>query len=203
MVDALTRFDFEISNHPPTLIHGQFTLPPNTKITIATNSGVWSGVSKTPALLSHEMFHYGAGIVTTRALARHLANLPAPNVPAFRAALQDARDLHFLTRARLLQLLYDLDTHHGKSTYFQNLWKQRKAACLTNPLADYVGGFLLKPQSRKFQNLYLPSPQSLPPHPRHSPLRPMPRSPPWEPSPHPKPISLEQHHGSRPTHHPA
>jgi hypothetical protein len=142
-IDAFTKFDFDIPDMPPRTVTGQLALNAGLVIKVTPNARVWSGVAKTPALLSHEQFHYDVGIVTGRSLARSLERLRAPNVPALAKAMQDAVNLHFITRTGLLQRRYDLDTKHGAVAHYQTIWKQRMAACLANPHSDQIGGFFL------------------------------------------------------------
>jgi hypothetical protein len=143
LVDALTRFNFNMDDRPPRTVAGQFALAENLTITITPNAQVWTGVSQTRKLLDHEQLHYDVGIVTGRGLARQLMALRAPTVQALGAAVREAARLHFVTRAGLLQRRYDLDTSHGANNHYQMIWKQRMAACLANPSSDQLGGFYL------------------------------------------------------------
>jgi hypothetical protein len=143
LVDALTRFNFNLPALPPRMVAGQFAMADPNVITITPNAQIFTGVAQTPALLSHEQFHYDVGIVTARALARELMALRAPNLAALVTAAQNATRLHFTTRARLLQRRYDLDTRHGTNAHFQKIWKDRMTACLANPRSDQLGGFFL------------------------------------------------------------
>lgn len=143
LVDAVTRFNFNLPNRPPRTVAGQLAMADPNVITIMPNAQVFIGVIKTPALLSHEQFHYDVGIVTARSLARKLMKLRAPNQAALGTAVQNAAQLHFMTRARLLQRRYDLDTRHGTNAHYQKIWKDRMTACLANPRSDQLGGFWL------------------------------------------------------------
>lgn len=143
LVDAFTAFNFNIPNSPPRTVDSQQALAETFTITITPNARVWSGVAQTAALLSHEEWHYHVGIVTARALAKQLAALRAPNVPALATLLQQAVTLHFTTRAGLLQRRYDIDTRHGTNEHYQKIWKDRMTAVLANPKADQLGGFYL------------------------------------------------------------
>jgi hypothetical protein len=142
-VDALTRFNFSIPDLPPRTVNGVLALADPMVITITPNAQISSGVAQTPALLSHEQFHYDVGIATGRALVRHLSALRGGNLALLRTALGDAVTLHFTTRARLLQRRYDLDSRHGTNAHFQAIWKNRMAACLAHPNSDQLGGFFL------------------------------------------------------------
>ena len=143
LVNSVTQFNFNLPNLPPQTINGQLAMADPNVITITPNAQVWSGVVQTAALLSHEHFHYDVGIVTARALARQLMAIRAPNLAALQTAVQNAAQLHFQTRTRLLQRRYDIDTRHGTNAHFQNIWKSRMTACLANPRSDQLGGFWL------------------------------------------------------------
>jgi len=143
LVDALTRFRFTVPALPPRAFNGQLAMADPNIIRISPNGQVFTGVIQTPALLSHEQFHYDVGIVTGRALAHELMGLRAPNLAALAAAFQSAVQLHFSTRARLLQRRYDLDTRHGTNAHYQKIWKNRMAVCLANPRSSQLGGFFL------------------------------------------------------------
>ncbi len=143
LVDAYTAFNFNIPNTPTRLVDGQHAVGETFTITITPNARVWSGVAQTANLLSHEEWHYHVGIVTARALARQMAALRAPTLPALGTLFQAAVRLHFTTRAGILQKRYDMDTHHGTQAHYQRVWKDRMTAVLSNPRADQIGGFYL------------------------------------------------------------
>ena len=143
LVDALTQFNYNLPNRPPRMVDGQFAMADPNIIRITPNSQVFTGVLQTAALLSHEQFHYDVGIVTARAFARQLMRLRAPNLAALRAAIQSAVQLHFTTRARLIQRRYDLDSRHGTNAHYQHIWKNRMVSCLANPHSNQLGGFWL------------------------------------------------------------
>lgn len=143
LVEAFTRFNFNMPNRPPRRVGGQLALADPLVITITPNAQVWRGVAQTAALLAHEQFHYDVGIVTGRALARHLMHLRAPSQAALQTAVADAARLHFTTRAGLLQRRYDLDSRHGTNAHYQQIWKSRMKTCLANPRSDQLGGFYL------------------------------------------------------------
>ena len=111
-------------------------------ITITPNARVWSGVAQTAALLSHEQWHYDIGTATGRALARDLSRARG-TIPELITILTNAVQLHFMTRAGLLQKRYDIDTRHGTNTHYQGVWKARMTSCLANPNASQLGGFYL------------------------------------------------------------
>lgn len=143
LVDAVTRFNFNMMDLPPRTVDGQFAMADPNVIRITPNSQVFTGVLKTESLLSHEQFHYDVGILVARAFARKIMRLRCPNLAALRAELQKARQLHFMTRAGLIQNRYDLDTRHGTNLHYQNIWKSRMASCLANQRSDQIGGFWL------------------------------------------------------------
>lgn len=141
--DALTRFNFTMPNLPPRRVAGQFAMADPNVITITPNAQVFTGVLQTPTLLSHEQFHYDVAIVIARVLARDLMALRAPSQADLINAVQNASQLHFKIRARLLQRRYDLDTQHGTNAHYQKIWKSRMAACLADPHSNQLGGFWL------------------------------------------------------------
>ena len=143
LVDAFTRFNFNLPPLPPRTVAGKFAMADPNVITITPNAQIFTGVLQTPALLSHEQFHYDVGIVTARALASELMALRAPNLAALTTAVQNAARLHFTTRAGLLQRRYDLDSRHGTNAHFQKIWKDRMTSCLANPRSSQLGGFFL------------------------------------------------------------
>lgn len=143
LVDAYTTFGYNIPNLPLRRINGQLALADPMVVTITPNARVWTGITQTVALLSHEQFHYDVGIVTGRALARHMMRLRAGDIPSLRNLLQNTVRLHFQTRAGLLQKRYDIDTRHGTNARYQRIWKNRMVNCLANPRSDQLGGFYL------------------------------------------------------------
>jgi hypothetical protein len=143
LVDAITGFRFTAPGPPPRQFNGQFAMADPIIIRISPDGQVFTGVMQTPALLSHEQFHYDVGIVTGRALAHELMGLRTPNLAALKAAFQSAVQLHFSTRARLLQRRYDLETRHGTNAHYQKIWKDKMAVCLANPRSSQLGGFFL------------------------------------------------------------
>lgn len=145
VIDAFTAFNFAITPDPPTtkMVNGMFAFAEPMTITITPAARVWSGVTQTAALLSHEQWHYDVGIVTARALAKQIPSLRGPNFNALIQSLRDAIRLHFTTRTGILQNRYDIDTRHGTNEHYQKIWKDRMTACLANPNADQIGGFFL------------------------------------------------------------
>ena len=143
LVDAYTTFDYNFPNSAPVNTSGVFTIPDPYTISITPRAQVWTGVMKTAALLSHEQWHYDVATITGRALCRELARLRGTSLADLRAKIQQAVQLHFHTRAGILQKRYDLDTRHGTVDYYQRIWKDRMTATLANPNADTMGGFWL------------------------------------------------------------
>ncbi|MEZ5429517.1 MAG: hypothetical protein R2747_24950 [Pyrinomonadaceae bacterium] len=143
LVDAYTTFNFNIPSLPPRTVDGKQAFADPMTITITPNCQVWSGVAQTAALLSHEQWHYDIGTVTGRALARELSRARKKTVAELITVLQNAVQLHFRTRAGLLQKRYDIDTRHGTNSHYQGVWKSRMTTCLGNPNADQLGGFYL------------------------------------------------------------
>lgn len=141
--DAYTTFRFNIPDLPPRTVNGQLALADPLNITITPYARVWSGVRQTAALLSHEEWHYHVGIVVARSFAREAARLRAADMNGLRTAFQNAFNLHFITRVRLLQRRYDLDTQHGIQAHYQKIWKDRMTACLSNSNSEHLGGFWL------------------------------------------------------------
>lgn len=141
--DSYTTFRFNIPDLPPRTVNGELMLADPITITITPHARVWSGVQQTPALLSHEEWHYHVGIVVARAFAKEAAQLHAPDMPRLRTAFQTTFNLHFITRVHLLQSRYDLDTRHGTQAHYQKVWKDRMTLCLADPKSDQLGGFYL------------------------------------------------------------
>ncbi len=142
-VDALTQYEFFMPTRPARRDGAMFALDDSLVLLITPDCQVWTGVSQTAALLSHEQFHYHVGVVIARAAARHFNRLRASTEAGLLAALTAASQLHFVTRNKLLQSRYDVDTQHGTNAHYQKLWKDRMATCLGNADADQLGGFFL------------------------------------------------------------
>ncbi len=143
LVDAYTTFDYNFPNSAPVNNAGVFTIPDPYNIAITPRAQVWSGVRQTTALLSHEQWHYDVATITGRALCRQLARLTGTSLADLRTKIQAAVQLHFHTRAGILQKRYDLDTSHGTNAHYQKIWKDRMTTTLANPAADTMGGFWL------------------------------------------------------------
>jgi hypothetical protein len=119
LIDALTRFDFNMPNLPHRMVDGQFAMADANVITITPNAQVFTGVLKTPALLSHEQLHYDVGIATARALARELYGV-ASSEPG------GSNDCTSERRPASLQYACGLDTKALRSRYAA--WHQRAVA---------------------------------------------------------------------------
>lgn len=143
LVDAYTTFDYNFPNAAPVNTGGVFSIPDPYSITIAPRAQVFSGVTQTAALLSHEQWHYDVATITGRALCRQLARITGNSLPDLRVKMQAAIQLHFHTRAGILQKRYDLDTGHGTIAHYQKIWKDRMTKTLADATADTMGGFWL------------------------------------------------------------
>jgi len=143
LVDAFTRFNFDFPDLPARKIGREFALSDPNVITISPNAQVFANVLQTDELLSHEQLHYDVGFVTARALARELTRMRAPNLAVLKATLRDTFNLHFKTRAGLIQHRYDKDTNHGTIAHYQKIWKDSMAGCLANERADHLLGWWL------------------------------------------------------------
>jgi hypothetical protein len=143
LVDALTRFHFDLPDLPAQKLGKNFALADPNAITISPVAQVFSDVLQTDELLSHEQLHYDVGIVTARSLARELMRLRAPTLAALRALMQSSSQLHLKTRAGLIQRRYDKDTNHGTISHYQRIWKNSMAGCLANERADHLMGWWL------------------------------------------------------------
>lgn len=143
LVDAYTSFGYTFPNSAPASTDGVFRFPDVYTITIKPKASVWSGISQTAALLSHEQWHYDVATITGRALCRELARLRADSLSELRTKMNEAVELHFHTRAGILQKRYDIDTRHGTNAHYQKIWKDRMTKTLADPKADTMGGFWL------------------------------------------------------------
>jgi hypothetical protein len=142
-VDALTQYEFFMPRRPARRVDGDYMLDDSLILLITPKCLVWNGVSKTARLLAHEQFHYDVGVVIARAAAKHFNRLRASTQAKLLKLLTHARNLHFVTRNKLIQQRYDIDTHHGTNAHYQKVWKDRMKKCLANPKADQIGGFFL------------------------------------------------------------
>ncbi len=143
LVDAYTTFDYNIPNLPGRTVGGKRAFADPMTITITPRAHVWSGVVQTAALLAHEQWHYDIGLATARVFAKELSRLRKNTDAELVAEMQKLVQLHFMTRAGLLQKRYDIDTRHGTNAHFQRVWKDRMTVCLTNASSTQLGGFYL------------------------------------------------------------
>jgi hypothetical protein len=142
--DAVTAFEFELMPNVPAERHnGRFRLQRIMSISITPIALVRTGAPQTAELLSHEQLHYDVGFVIARQLARELNVIDAATEPELRTRLDQLINLHFHTRARLIQSRYDQESNHSRNVHFQRVWKHNMAACLANPHASQIGGWML------------------------------------------------------------
>ena len=150
-VQAYTSFSWDLPARAPQKIDGQLALNQNIVLKIIPSDGkfppgrpkIIRGTAQTAGLLDHEQFHYDAGFVIARVVARNLMGLRKPDKPALIIALQKLIRYHFIKRAGLIQARYDIDSRHGINNRYQRIWKQRMKNCLANPNATQLGGYWL------------------------------------------------------------
>ncbi len=143
LVDAYTTFNYTIQNLPGRNVDGKRAFADPLTITITPVASVWSGVVQSAALLSHEQWHYDIGLATARVFAAELSRLRKATDAELVAARDTLVQLHFRTRAGLLQKRYDIDSRHGTNAHYQRVWKDRMTACLGNASSTQLGGFYL------------------------------------------------------------
>ena len=142
--DAFTSFRFDLRpNLPAERVDGRFRLPRSMQIAISPIALVDDDAAQTDDLLSHEQVHYDVGFVIARQLARELNVIDAATDRDLRKMVDDLFQLHFHTRARLIQSRYDRETQHGVNAHFQRVWKNNMSLCLANPQAFQIGGWML------------------------------------------------------------
>jgi hypothetical protein len=142
--DAVTAFAFDLLPDLPAERHnGRFRMPRSMSISITPVALVRTDAAQTDDLLAHEQLHYDVGFVIARQLARELNVIDAATEPALRALLDQLIELHFHTRARLIQTRYDHESNHSRNAHFQRVWKHNMATCLANPHASQIGGWML------------------------------------------------------------
>ena len=142
--DAVTSFHFELMPDLPAERHnGRFRLPRTMSISTTPSAIARIGGPRTADLLAHEQLHYDVGFAIARQLARELNVIDNATEPGLRGTLDSLIQLHFHTRARLIQRRYDLETHHGQNVYFQSIWSQNMRACLAHPHASHILGWWL------------------------------------------------------------
>lgn len=146
--DAFTSFDFELLPNLPAERHnGRFRLSRSMSLSITPVALIRDDAAATdpgmPSLLSHEQLHYDVGFVIARQLARELNVIDAATERGLKDKLDELIELHFHTRARLIQTRYDREANHGANHHFQRLWKANMAKCLADPHAHQIGGWML------------------------------------------------------------
>jgi len=142
--DAFTSFNFELlPNLPPEHHNGRFRMPRTMSISITPIALLRSGAPQTAGLLAHEQLHYDVGFVIARQLAREFNIIDAATDAALRTTINQLIQLHFHTRARLIQTRYDRESNHGLNAHFQRVWSQNMRGCLANPHASQIGGWML------------------------------------------------------------
>ena len=143
-IDAFTAFEFELlPDLPAESHHGRFRMSRSMSISITPIARVRTGATQSAALLAHEHLHYDVGFVIARQLARELNVIDDATEPGLRARIDELIELHFHTRARLIQTRYDRESNHGQNAHFQRVWSQNMRACLGNPHASQIGGWML------------------------------------------------------------
>jgi len=142
--DAFTAFAFELMpDLPAERLNGRFRIPSTLSISITPIALVRLGAPKTAGLLAHEQLHYDVGFVIARQLARELNVIEAGSDDALRDTLDELIELHFHTRARLIQTRYDRETQHGTNAHFQRIWSQSMRTCLGTASASHILGWWL------------------------------------------------------------
>ena len=142
--DAYTSFRFAlIPNLPAERVNGRFRIPRTMSISITPIALLRTGAPQSPALLAHEQLHYDVGFVIARQLARELNVIDNATEAGLRAQFDQLIQLHFHTRARLIQTRYDQETDHSQNAHYQRIWSQNMRACLADPNASQIGGWWL------------------------------------------------------------
>ncbi len=143
-VDAFTSFNFELLPDLPAERHnGRFRMPRTMSISITPIALVRIGAPQTANLLAHEQLHYDVGFVIARQLAREFNVIDAATEPALRTTINQLIQLHFHTRARLIQTRYDRESNRSLNAFFQRVWSQNMRGCVANPHASQIGGWML------------------------------------------------------------
>jgi hypothetical protein len=142
--DAFTRFKFEfLPDLPAERVQGRFRIPRTMAISITPDAKIRTGATRSADLLAHEQLHYDVGFVIARQLARELNVIDYATEAALRAEVNSLFDLHFVTRARLIQTRYDRESNHGLNAHFQKYWSDKMRACLADKFATQIGGWWL------------------------------------------------------------
>jgi hypothetical protein len=141
--DAYTSFDYDFPDLPARRIGSDYGFAVPNVIEIIPNAKARTGAALTPRLLAHEQFHYDVGFAAARCLAHQFTIARAKTLDDLKARYVTLIDLHFFTRAGLIQKRYDMDTAHGANAHYQTVWLDRMRACLADPDAKQIGGFWL------------------------------------------------------------
>ncbi len=142
-VDAFTTFDFSTGTPLTVAVGSRFRVNPAMVILITPVALVRIGALMTPALLAHEQIHYDVGFVIARQLAREFNAIDDANDLHLQARMRTLVNLHFTTRAGLIQTRYDRESNHSLNAHFQKYWSDKMAKCLADPKAHEIGGWML------------------------------------------------------------
>jgi hypothetical protein len=146
LVDAYTTFGYVLpSTMKPYKVGGKtgLALPEKWVITITPKAQVWKDATKSDDLLAHEEWHYFLGFVLARALVTDLLALRVDRQNQLVGAFNKVADLHFITRAKDLNIAYDDATGHGTLATKQAQWLKFMADCIADPSATELGGLPL------------------------------------------------------------
>ncbi len=142
--DAYTSFNYSLQpNLPAEHRNGRSYMPSRMRLVITPVARVRTGAPQSADLLAHEQLHYDVGFVIGRRVAFELNRLEAANDAALAAALNALIRLHFHTRAGLIQSRYDRESNHSRNARYQQYWQTQMRACLANPNATQIGGWML------------------------------------------------------------
>lgn len=141
--EAYTRFHITLpSGFIPKALDGGtgIVFTEKWQITIRPEAEVWSGASKTDALLAHEQLHYFFGFVTARALVNDFIAMRVKGKGDLKKEMDRLYKLHMFTRAEALNDQYEADTDHSRNTGDQSKWEVAMDACLANDAATTLMG---------------------------------------------------------------
>jgi hypothetical protein len=135
--DAHIDIAFNVPNRPFRKVDGLYMMAESFPLGVSPVAKVVKKATKTDALLSHEQGHYNIGILAGHAMARDFAALQASTPKELAQLINDAFDLHRLTRMKAVQEKYDEDTEHSKNKGEQKRWDDLIKQCLTRvPTCD-------------------------------------------------------------------
>ncbi len=142
--DAFTSFNFAlVPNLPAVHQNGRSRLSDRMSLRITPIALARIGAPQTADLLAHEQLHYDVGFVIARRLAHELNRLDAATDAELRNKLNALIQLHFQTRARLIQTRYDRESNHSQNAHYQRYWSDKMRACLADANATQIGGWML------------------------------------------------------------